>query len=278
METILIPTDFSDTSKNAALYAIDLGKQIKAKKIILYNTYQAPVSVSPDPMVPALEIFDLKTVKKTSEENLQLFKFKFLAYCDNSLIIETLCEFNMLAEGIDEVCSRLHIDLIVMGITGGGTIEESLFGSNTIKVARNTNVPVIIVPAKANYTSIHKVALVTDFYNVAHSIPVVPIKKILDSTSAELHIVHVERGSDGIDDNTFESSEMDKLFEGFEPKYHFIHSDDFVEGINDFVFDEQIDLVIIVPKKHGLFESIFKTSHTKHLAFHSDIPLMEVHG
>ena len=86
MKTILVPTDFSETAKNASLYAIDFAKQVKAKKIILYNTYQAPVSVGPDPMVPVLEVFDLETVKKANEENLQLLKFKFLAFCGRRLI------------------------------------------------------------------------------------------------------------------------------------------------------------------------------------------------
>jgi nucleotide-binding universal stress UspA family protein len=277
MKTILVPTDFSETAKNASLYAIDLAKQVKAKKIILYNTYQAPVSVGPDPMVPVLEVFDLDTVKKANEENLQLLKFKFLAFCDKDIVIDTLCEFNMLAQGVEEICGRMDIDLIVMGITGGGAVEETVFGSNTVKVARTIKVPVIIVPAKANYTSVDKIALVTDFEKVNTSIPVEPIKKILQSTGAELNILHVEKSGNYNKDNAFESVEMDKLFTGFEPKYHFIHNQDFADAINDFVFEQQIDLVIIVPKKHGLFETIFKKSHTKHLAFHSNIPLMVVH-
>jgi len=277
MKTILVPTDFSDTARNAALYAIDLAKQLKANKIIFYNTYQAPVSVGPDPMVPVLEVFDLETVKKANEENLNLFKFKFINYCDKNIVLDTVCEFNMLAEGIDEVCDRLKIDLIIMGITGGGAVEESVFGSNTIKVARNTNVPVIIVPAKANYTAVRKVVLVTDFEKVKDSIPAKPIIDLLGSTKAALDVLHVEKNEHYANDKAFESLEMDEMFSGYAPKYHFVKHQDFAEAINDFVFEQQIDMVIIVPKKHGLFENIFKKSHTKHLAFHSNIPLMVVH-
>ena len=117
----------------------------------------------------------------------------------------------MLAEGIDEVCDRLKIDLIVMGITGGGAVEESVFGSNTIKVARNTNVPVIIVPAKANYTAVRKVVLVTDFEKVKDSIPAKPIIDLLGSTKAALDVLHVENNEHYANDKAFESLEMDPV-------------------------------------------------------------------
>jgi len=37
MKTFLVPTDFSDTSKNAARYAANIAKQYQDVHIILYN-------------------------------------------------------------------------------------------------------------------------------------------------------------------------------------------------------------------------------------------------
>ncbi|MCU0321134.1 MAG: universal stress protein [Chitinophagaceae bacterium] len=47
--------------------------------------------------------------------------------------------------------------------------------------------------------------------------------------------------------------------------------------INEFADANSTDIVIVIPQKHGLFESIFTKSHTKQLAFHSHIPIMVVH-
>jgi hypothetical protein len=38
-----------------------------------------------------------------------------------------------------------------------------------------------------------------------------------------------------------------------------------------------VDLIITIPKKMGWFDSLFRRSHTKMLAFHSHVPLMVVH-
>ena len=47
-------------------------------------------------------------------------------------------------------------------------------------------------------------------------------------------------------------------------------------GVNDFDAVE-LDLVIVIPKKHTLLEGIFKKSHTKDFVFHAHLPIMCVH-
>ncbi|MEI2711024.1 MAG: universal stress protein [Chitinophagaceae bacterium] len=46
IETILLPTDFSETAKNAGLYAVELAFQIGAKKVVVYHTYEVATSLS----------------------------------------------------------------------------------------------------------------------------------------------------------------------------------------------------------------------------------------
>jgi len=278
MKTILVPTDFSETAKNAARCAIELAKQTGVTKIILYNAYQTYVNVGADPMVPALEVLDVESIKKSSEERLQNFKFILLAYKPDNIEFETVSEFNLLTSGIEEVCKRMNIDMVVMGITGGGALDENLFGSNTISVAKHTTVPVIIVPRNAPLTKLDKVLLVCDFKQVVETTPVAPIKKLLDETGAKLFVLNIDHNSREFSPDTpFESLMLDTLFEGYNPEYHFADDPDFMECINDFVAAHQISLIITIPKKHGLFETIFKRSHTKMMAFHSHVPLMVVH-
>ena len=75
MESILLPTDFSATARNAALYALRLAKQLSVKKVVLYHSYEIPISM--DPMAPGIELFDLDALKKESEINIQNFKLSY---------------------------------------------------------------------------------------------------------------------------------------------------------------------------------------------------------
>ncbi len=71
--------------------------------------------------------------------------------------------------------------------------------------------------------------------------------------------------------------ELRYLLQEYNPQIHLENNDDFIEGINHFVDEYSIDLIITIPRKHKIFEGLFKERHTKKLAFHSHVPLMYIH-
>jgi nucleotide-binding universal stress UspA family protein len=276
MNTILVPIDFSETARNAARYALSLAKQLGTKKIVLYNAYQTPVIG--DSMAPSIAMIDMESIQKISEEGLRKQKTELEEQNDAGIEIEALNAFNFLIDGIEAVCERSTIDLIVIGITGASGLEEALVGSNTISLAKRTTVPLIVVPANAVYKPIQQVLLACDFKKVIETTPIDAIRNIIGDTKAKLHVVHVNHQGDKYSSETeHEIKMLDSLLQGLNPEYAFVENNDFTEAINKYVTDNNIDLIITIPKKHGLFEGLFKKSHAKMLAFHSHVPLMSVH-
>ena len=275
MKTILVPTDFSDTARNAARYALALANQIDASRIVLYNAFQAPVSV--DPMVPTVQLLDMDLMKKSSEEGLQQFKEELKSEPYGSIEIDTFSEYNVLTGGINDLSKAVAADFIVMGITGGGAVTETLIGSNAVSVSLHSTIPVIIVPPEASFKKINQVLLACDFKQVLETTPVKPLKKLLESTGAALHVLHVNSSSEKALNVSFETMVLDGLLKGNNPQYHFVENESFTVGINHFADNNNIDMIITMPKKHGFFDSLFKKSHTKRLAFHSHLPLMVMH-
>jgi len=52
--------------------------------------------------------------------------------------------------------------------------------------------------------------------------------------------------------------------------------DDVVEAINDFVVHKNADLLAMYTHELGFFESLFKTSFNREMAFHSSVPLLTI--
>ncbi|MBY0481124.1 MAG: universal stress protein [Chitinophagaceae bacterium] len=275
MKTILVPTDFSSTARNAAKYALALANQIAADRIVLYNAYQAPVSV--DPMVPTVQLLDMDLMKKSSEEGLAEFKAELAKEPFGNIEMDTFSEYNVLTGGINELCKAVGADFIVMGITGGGAVTETLIGSNAVSVSQHSIIPVVIVPPDANFVPIKNVVLACDFKQVLETTPIKLLTQLLENTGAKLHVLHVNSSSEKAIDVSFENMVLDGLLKGLHPEYHFVENESFTVGINQFADDNKMDLIITMPKKHGFFDSIFKKSHTKRLAFHSHLPLMVMH-
>lgn len=277
MQTILVPTDFSATAKNAAIYAIELAKQIGATKVIIFNAYEAVMpTMTMDPTVPSIMPVDIETYKNISETGLQKFAADLQAACNNQVVLETLNDLNTLVSGISEAAEKTGANLIVMGITGGNALEESLIGSNTVDVAKAITVPMIIVPPNAVFKTIEEITLAVDLKKVEATTPTQPIKNLLDVIKAKLFVLHVNDGEDDADKDD-QMGVLNGLLEGYNPEYFFVNNISFIDGINDFVDSKNVDLIITIPKKHSWFETLFKRSHTKLLAFHSHVPLMVVH-
>lgn len=277
MQTILVPTDFSATAKNAAVYAIELAKQIGATKVVIFNAYEAVMpTMAIDPTVPSIMPIDIEAYKNISESGLKNFSKDLHAACNNQVVLETLSDLNTLVSGISEAAEKTGANLIVMGITGGNVLEESLIGSNTVDVAKAITVPMIIVPPKAIFKTIEEITLAVDLKKVEAAMPTQPIKNLLDAINAKLFVLHVNDGEDEADKDD-QMTVLNGLLEGYNPEYFFVNNISFIDGINDFVDSKNVDLIITIPKKHSWFETLFKRSHTKLLAFHSHVPLMVVH-
>jgi nucleotide-binding universal stress UspA family protein len=275
MKTILLPTDFSDTAFNAAQYAIQLARQVAAEKIVLYHAYQTPVNVVADPIM-TVGLLDIDTLRAASETGVEEFKKQLEPYAGN-MELETITEFSLLSSGINDASDRINADLIIMGITGAGALEETLMGSNTIHVAKHTKVPVMIIPAECKFKSIEKVLLVSDFKEVEKNTPVDLIKKILNDTKSKLFVLHVNDGSEQEEAYAGERVALHDLMREYNPQIDVKDGKNFSGTVNEYATEIAADIIITIPKKHGLFEALFKRSHSKALAFHSHIPLMVVH-
>lgn len=277
MKTILVPTDFSETSRNASRYALKLAADLEAKKIVFYNAYQPPPVITENTL-PAMPIMDLDTIKDISEQGMKVFLEKMQQECPEGVELDYKSGFSILANDINELCTGLGAGLIVMGITGTSKIEEVLVGSTAISVMKQTTVPVIIVPGEARYSSIKNVMFACDFKNVVETTPVQPIKNILDATKAALHVVNVYDSEKEITgDKTLQQELLHSLLKDYDPEFHFENNEHFIDGINHFVDTHNIDLIITIPRKHKMFEGLFRERHTKKLAYHSHVPLMYIH-
>jgi nucleotide-binding universal stress UspA family protein len=195
---------------------------------------------------------------------------------NGDITIEAFSEYNMLREGIEEICRSQDISMIVMGITEADAITETLVGSNSLGVAKHIATPVIIVPHDATYKPIQHILFTCDYKNVTKTVPVALIKNILTATGAHLHVLHVDADAE-TKEHLQQETILKDLLNDAPADFHTVQHTDFKEAVNEFVAQHNIDLIVAVPKKHGFFEGIFHHSRTKTLAFHNHIPLLLMH-
>ncbi len=274
MKKFLVPTDFSDTAKNAARYAVELAANDPNATIVLYNIFDKLAPGSDGSLLTETDE-DRKKVLNQALSNLEIELHEI-----SSVKIEYVAEEgNSLVEGIEKYVRYHAIDVVIMGITGATKLEQILIGSNALNMARQGVCPVIIVPPNAKFKKIENVLLASDFKNVRSTTPVAQIKKILDIFKPNLHIVNVDADHyvELTEEYKAERAWLEKLFTEYNPQFYFIRMFDFLDAISNFANDHKIDLIVTVPRKHSFLSKLYKTSHTRKLAYHSYVPVVAIH-
>ena len=153
-------------------------------------------------------------------------------------------------------------------------------GSNTLKIVERQIAPVIIVPPDARSESAKNVMLISDFKDVENTIPIEPIKKVLNLFNPSLFIVNVdhEHYVELTEDYKVERAKLEHMLADYNPEFFFIRLYDFIEAINQFVTDRNIDMILTIPKHHTFLSNLFKSTHTSKLVYHSHVPIVAIHS
>lgn len=271
MKTILVPTDFSATSLNAAKYAAQLAKTIEAE-ILLYHVCH-PVMASDGYLMVTMD-----EIEKEANNSLNKLKKNLKEEFGQDLKMGCYVNSGLLIDQISEVSLDREIDLIVMGISGAGKTEEVLFGSNTISIMHNTNCPAIIVPLTSEFKPIKKIVFACD-YDISEDYD--RVNEVVEYTklfNASLDVVYINTTHQLLSlKKAIEGINLENEIESVEHNYFFIEGDNVIEGINDFVARHNSNLIVMFPKKHNVLERIMQKSDTKKMAFHAGVPLLTIH-
>src|ERR1044071_7172901 len=259
MNIVIVPVDFSETSFNAARYAVKLLVGHPEVEIILYHAYDKP------------------DAEENKIEQLERFKTELLQ--NRKANITILAEQGDFLTELEKLARHREADLIVMGITGRSSLAQVFVGSNALKMAESKFCPVLIIPSNAAYSEIKNVLLTTDLKNVISTTPSVPVKKVLKTFDAKLHIVNVnsEHYIEMSEQCTAEMQKLREMFSDFNPDFYFLRLYDVDDAISQFAGDKNIDLIITIQKEHSMVHRLFSSRHTKKLAYQSTVPVMVVH-
>lgn len=274
MNAILVPVDFSETARNGALYAAGLARHIGASKLVLFNAYSLPLATE-----MSWAVLQADELKEISEAGLKEFRESLLPEVGPGITIECRSSMGFLADQLEDLSLEIQPGLIVMGITGGGKLEEVLIGSNTIHVVRHTHIPVLIVPPGAKWKPIVNIGWACDYKEVLKTTPADTIKSLVWLFAAKLVVVHNNPDPHAFDPEALVGNvQVNGMFKELNPVFVRVSGDHFAEAMNEFTEEYKIDLLLAVPKKLSWFDSIFHRSHTKMLAFHSHVPLLAIQG
>lgn len=273
MKKIIVPIDFSNHSEYALKTAAKLAKKYNAE-------------------VLALHMLEMSDLMLTASEGLQYQKANFFIqlsekkfneflnkdYLEGVKITPIIKHFKVFSE-IDDVAKKHHVDLIVMGSHGTNGFKEYFVGSNTERVVRNSDIPVLVVKNKETDINFETVVFASDFSEESIK-PYLNASKMFDKTNTKMYFVYVN-----LPNERFRSSlEIEKKVVNFFTKaernldklndVHYVSDYTVEDGILNFSLKIGADIIAIPTHGKKGLAHFFSGSIGEDVANHATLPVM----
>ncbi|SHI88832.1 Nucleotide-binding universal stress protein, UspA family [Mesonia phycicola] len=246
MKKILVPTDFSEQANNALEVASQLARKYNSEIYLLHLLELPSQLIDPTTnsgnQIPET-IYFMKMAHKKFEEIKNKDFLKDIPVYETVIFQDTL-------EGIREVGEKNNCDLIVMGSHGADGFKEVFIGSNTEKVVRNSDIPVLVIKDHLPNFKVSNFVFASDFVpKVKKSF--LEAVKFAEKVGAKMHLVYINTA------NKFKTTEyLDKQMSTFLEDVDFknytlnvYNAESIEQGVLKFAANKEADLVGI--STHG---------------------------
>jgi nucleotide-binding universal stress UspA family protein len=136
---ILVPTDFSDSARQALDWGVALARPFTAEILLLHVVENLTVGYASDLFpVPMAEVYE----EISGYARTELQKLAAEVRAQGLVLHERLSQGTPSAE-IVRIAKEEGVDLVVLGSHGKGLLDHALFGSTTERVVRKAPCPVL---------------------------------------------------------------------------------------------------------------------------------------
>ena len=272
MKKILVPTDFSEYAENALQVASQLARKYEAE-IYLLHMIELPANMS-NPVgdtrsndLPEAIGF-MKLAKKRYSE---ILSRPYL----QGIKVREIVEFHQAFDGIMATSKEHGCDFIVMGSRGASGFKEMFVGSNTEKVVRTTEIPVLVIKKEIPNFDVKNFVFATNLDNSNKKTleKVIGFAKLVN---AKLHLLYINTANEFITSKDTDRY-LGEYLEGvdFEDYEFHVYNDDSVEqGILNFANKVDADLIGIATHGRKGISHFFNGSISEDLVNHAERPII----
>lgn len=272
MKKILVPTDFSEQAEHALKLAAQLAQNHEAE-IYLLHMLELPMDmVNPVGETRSSDLpealYFMKLAKKRFSE---ILSRPYL----HGIKVHEIVQFHEAFDGIMETSREHGCDFIVMGSQGATGFKEMFVGSNTEKVVRTSEVPVLVIKNEHSNFKVNNLAFATNLAPESkHTLR--QVVNFAEYMGAKLHLVYINTANDFLTSKDTDDH-LTNYVEGMDfSNYEFhVYNDSSVEtGILNFAQKINADLVGIATHGRKGLSHFFNGSISEDLVNHAKMPVI----
>ncbi|MHC2993038.1 hypothetical protein OB13_16170 [Pontibacter sp. HJ8] len=280
MRRILVPTDFSEQARNAFEVAVAIARKTGAA-IKLLHVVEMPASSYSFSATGDLvggngmeQVYMMKLLESTKHQMAELER----SVEHKGVEVVQEVDADSVISKIKRVIREDKVDLVVMGSKGASGMDEFLIGSNTEKVVRAADSPVLTVKARIPRLDFKNIVMASDFKREIGT-AIEKFKYFQQVFGATLHLVYVNTPG-AFESTAILRQRMQTAAEryGLQNFTINVYNDTIEEdGILHFAEEIRADLVMMATHGRTGLAHLLSGSIAEDLVNHSNIPVLTFH-
>jgi hypothetical protein len=269
MATVIVVTNFSVSSRNALEYTCRFLHN-PTTRVILLNIFSFPGALSGD----AIAIAAMSETIANDERSLKK-EYEWVKENYPQINIEPQILTGVFLEVLRNKIQEESAKLVVMGASGSYNDLLS-WDVNIIDSFVDLQTPVLVIPASSKYKPIQKMAFAVNYYRKNLQMPVSMIKRLIQFTNAKLYVINVVAPTEIINEEAKANKGLlQESLSDLSPFYYEPAFSNIFTAIDNFTAEENINMLIVIPTRHGIWQNIFQQTH-KGLVYLNHIPVLSL--
>ena len=258
MKSILVPIGISPEVSNTLQYAIDFAQHF-GSTIYVVDAYPSGI--------PTTSIANLKGILK--EKTLNHVKEVIQQVDRKGLDIQYVAQNGDLISAVRSLDRKVHLDLIVVTPQNNDISDEVFLGKVAGSLIKRTEVPVLVAPIHASFSTPKKVLWAFNKGSVRSPKTLRPLQKLIDQFAIGVKGLLVK-----VPGHSPSDLAMDAAMRSIVPDP--IHSANATtyQGVLEHFQKNNPDWLVVFKRERGFFEKLWMTDVVYKKEFYCSIPLL----
>lgn len=268
---LVLLTDFSPLSKVAMKFALKMAAPLGAEFTIL-NIVRIDGMPKANLRLKQIE----KSLAKIAEEEGALLVQELRNEVKGSYKLQfKAIRSHTVTEMVKRFIDKNPTNMIVMGSRGASALKKARLGGTAVSVIDECNVPVLTIPALAQYKNLQHIVYASDLKNVQKELDIIlEFAKIYGS---HVHMIHVVPAIDKkVEASKNSVEEIIRKVNYAKLDFKLILDEDIPAAIDMYIQETKADLLTTFTHHLSLIEKLFAKSVTRTLAYLGTIPLLAI--
>ncbi|UKN03207.1 universal stress protein [Paracrocinitomix mangrovi] len=273
MIKVIITTNFTESARNAMVYAANLFG-VENTQYYIMNTF-IDMPTRNDGLLSVEQISDRRENKRLKEE-VEFLKNQFP---NQNIVVKSKSVYGQLVPAINSLVKEIAAQYVVIGNKSKYDFDAGMLRAKTYEMIGKIECPVLAVPENRPwFPGEGGLIFASDLQTIKKPDHLEPLVRIANQHQVPVMVINIKKPETAASaEEEKADTQLSHIFGSTKHEMHKLEDADVLNGINKFVESHGNSLLVLLARKQNLFQRLTQQSVTQKMSKLANLPLLILH-